>query len=305
MRLQTALITALSFITLAQLCHAADAATEGGREKVAFPEWGFSAEVPKPYQKHTVQRPNGGTECVVIINGEFAYIFRILDLPANTLASTFIEQSIQADTKSAPNGTAKRWELDNRQNELFKGLTRPLVAGFPGVEAVTALLGDAPGVQSIAMVPIRDEMSPVLQAGVIARADLREQAELRTEVLTGFLTFDRTAFVKPPVRNRPKPPATDEAPAKATLGYVLKKGEIELVGEVRSIAADGKSLVMLVNTIRMPQSDPVKLDPARDKDVLLASVPEGLSVGSRITIAGRNKGVGEPIKADYLAVSQL
>lgn len=316
MRTRTAVITLLALFAVVHACLAMEVSTENGRDRVAFSDWGVSVEIPKPHEKSTVLRDNNTLDCQLYVSGDYVYVFKVTKLPPNTLASTFIEQLIQADVKSSPDGTTKRWELDNRQKELFKGLTRPLKPEMVEVAAVAKVLRGEAGVQSIAMAPVRDETSPVLSVGVIARENLRQEAELRAEVMAGFLEFDRSApqpRVVPTVPAAPVPPKpTVTAPspvpsrpaARPAPVYTLKKGDIELIGEVKSVAADGKSLEMLVDTVRMPGTAPTKLNPPRDKKVTLVSAPEGVRAGARITVAGKNDGVGKPIKADYLAVSQ-
>lgn len=313
MSIRSVFVTLLAVFAFSQICPAAE-------ERVAFAEWGFSVEIPKPYEKSTVLHSNNTLDCQVFVSGDYAYVVRVTKLPANTLASTYIEQIIQADVKSAPAGTTRRWELDTRQGELFKGLTRPVESDLGEARAIAKLLNGEPGVQSIAMAPVKDEKSPVLSVGVVARESLREQAELRADVLTAFLKFDRLATKPKPADTPPPTPPTPEPPkpprpavvqptppkpvVKPAPRYTLKKGDIELAGNVTSVAEDRKSLEMSVTSVRMPGESPVKIDPPREKKVLVASLPADVKTGSKVVIAGKNAGVGKPMTAEFVVAGK-
>jgi hypothetical protein len=80
----------------------------------------------------------------------------------------------------------------------------------------------------------------------------------------------------------------------------LKNGDIELTGLVESIEQSTKSLTMIVDTIRMPATKPIQLDPPRRKVVYYDALPPGLEPDKGILVVGKNTGVGKPMKADIV-----
>ena len=79
----------------------------------------------------------------------------------------------------------------------------------------------------------------------------------------------------------------------------LKKGEIQVVGVVESVALDGKVLTLTAQHIIMPESAPVKLDPPRRK-VVRMKADAGIAVGDRVVVIGPNAGVGKAMDADFV-----
>lgn len=233
----------------------------------------------------------------VYVADGLVWAIRLTETPAGYLASTAIEQALQAEMKAgAPLGEVRRWELYTRQQVLFKGISRL-------VPAETAVLGVAPQVdelrgetvlsQSLSMAPLSDESSPILTLAVAGPTARKDDVEKRAKELA--FSFWR---IQEPPRGPQRDTGTGDA--KPSAPRPLKKGDIELSGTVASIAADRKSLVMTVNAVRMPGGKPIELNPPRSKRVFLRSFPDELTAGKPILVIGRNDGVGMPILADIL-----
>ena len=279
---------------------------------VDFPAWGFSLKVPATAVKHALPSTGDVELSEVYSYGETIYWVRLTRTPPDTLTSTAIEQAIQALSATASAlGRASRWELETPQAVLFKGLNGPIKPEEDAPEAALlkkALWGREP-YQSLCMAPVGDESSPMLTLAVIG---LKNRAA-EIESLAKFLAFGfarskpgqaPVSPAAPTVAPRPShTPSPHPAPAAPPKKRPLKKGDIELVGQVTRIDDSARTLEMLVDQIRMPHTGVIRLDPPRHKIVHFAQLPGGVSVGSRILVAGYNTGVGEPIKADVVLLA--
>jgi hypothetical protein len=299
MIIRTILAIMLAIIAPGQICLGAGSDITSSRGATTIPQWGVSAEIPKPFTRRLLPPSDSIPYSEVFISGDYAYTLEIVKIPAKSLASTFIEQSIQSDIKQASADEVKRWELESRQGELFKGITKPyhIIAPYPA--ALLKTLGGETGIQSVAMAPLNGESSPVLRIGIVSSTANKTDAENKAKALATFVVFTgklnkiQPALVPQPIQVQPKP----------IVPTFLRKGEIELVGVVKSIDVVEKKLVLVVSQIRLPGSNMQKRDPAMPKNVsLLFMLPKGIKVGSRISVIGKNLGLGKPILADVISL---
>lgn len=302
---RTIIAILLAIIAPGHICLGAGLNTTSPRDATAFPQWGLSAEIPKPFTRHPLPPSDSIPYSEVFISGDYAYTLEIIKIPTKLLASTFIEQSIQSDIKLTSSAEAKRWELESRQGDLFKGITKPyqLTVPFPG--ALQKMLGGETGIQSVAMAPLNGESSPVLKIGIISSIANKTTAENKAKALATFVVFTgklnkiQPALVPKPVQVKPNPPIVIKP--KPITPTFLRKGEIELVGVVKSIDTVEKKLVLVVTQIRLPGSNMQKRDPAVPKNVVLLFIlPKDIKLGSKISVIGKNLGVGKPIMADVI-----
>lgn len=330
---------------------------------VAFEQWGFQVSVPREAERYALEARADVLLSELFVHGDLIYFVKLTKVPESTLASTAIEKALQSDFSFASKlGPAKRWELDSKQGELFKGLTRLVNPDDMPAEApyLKRVLKSRAAAQSACMAPVKDESSPVLTVGVIGPKERESEIE-NTAKFFAFGTGSakeptepaKVATVDPggvsraePAKVRPSEPAKElppapllgppakpadvaqpkpgmqaDAPAIAPITPAvpsvakpaqpaqavrpkprptLKKGDIELLGMVELIAADRKSLVMLVDQIIMPGMKPIPLDPARRKLVLVKDLTAGVAAGARIAAIGKNEGVGKPLIAAWL-----
>lgn len=271
-----------------------------------FPGWGFSAGIPTQAVRQAVPPDGDVLYHEVFVDGQYAYVVKVTRPQADTLASTFIELAIQSDLKSGPPQSTKRWQLQSRQGDLFKGLTMPLDPKTASLPLVKKLLGDDPGMQSVAMAPLKDEKSPVLSVGVVTASSLKEASYKMAAGIVALLEFERDSIApKPTVANRqPLPnPALPfvvpirKIPPKPT---ILADGQIELVGAVRTVNRTKMSLEMVVDHIRLPGKALIPRNPPTSKHVALKSIPTGVKPGTRISVVGKNLGMGSAINADSI-----
>jgi len=312
------IISLLAVPALAGVCLAQVGPTVVPRTQMDFPSWGFSANIPTQAEQVSIPPSGNVLHCQVFVSGQYAYIVRVTKVPADMLASTCIELAIQSRVKSALPGSVGRWQYQSNQGELFKGLTGPLDPEIASAPLIKKLLKDDPGVQSIAMIPLKDEKSPVLSIGVVALSSLRQEAYNQAVGVVGFLKFNRNnnqanpAPVKPPAINpatapKPKPPVVSAAKPivpkpKPAQPRKLIKGEIELTGILDKVDETGMTLEMTVDHIRMPGKSLEPRKPAAPKHVTFKSIPAGLKAGMRISVVGKNLGVGAPIDADSVGL---
>jgi len=326
------IISLLAVPALVGVCLAQVGPTVVPRTQMDFPSWGFSANIPTQAEQVSIPPSGNVLHCQVFVSGQYAYVVRVTKLPTDTLASTGIELAIQSRIKSALPGSIGRWQYQSSQGELFKGLTGPVEDEIASVPLIKKLLKDDLGVQSIAMIPLKDEKSPVLSIGVVALSSLRQEAYNQAVGVVGFLKFNRNnsvasaAPVKPPVAGaltpqKPKPPVVSAAkpivpgakpavtPAKPIVPKPkpaqprkLEKGEIELTGVLDKVDKAGMTLEMTVDHIRMPGKSLEPRKPPAPKHVTFKSIPAGLKAGIRIAIVGKNLGIGAPITADFIGL---
>jgi hypothetical protein len=236
------------------------------------------------------------------VYGDFVYFVKTTKTPPNTLASTAIEQTIQAMTKASSTlGPYGRWEIDSKRKDLFKGLSRATSLDDAS-EAEKTLLRKAlrgrEAFQSLCMAPLGgDEAEVILTIGVIGPKSRANEIEN----IVKFMAYNVTAVSTQTIQSDKISTARN---AIATAVRILKKGEIELVGIVESIDPDNKTMTMLVDQITMPGLKPITLSPARRKLVYYSKLPDGLESQTRLSIVGKNTGVGKPMKADLIRILQ-
>ncbi|MCL5104970.1 MAG: hypothetical protein M1133_12770 [Armatimonadetes bacterium] len=160
---------------------------------------------------------------------------------------------------------------------------------------LTATLAPTARSQPEPKLPTAPQVKPGQAAPAPMPPGMRRQPVPTPTPIPSAPTHPTTATPEPRpfVRNIPATPAAKPATA-------IKKGDIALLGSVRSIAPNRKSLTMLVEQVTLPGMSPIPLNPARQKTVCFSKLAGGISTGSKIKVVGKNKGVGKPINADVL-----
>jgi hypothetical protein len=138
--------------------------------------WGFQVQVPRASTRHSLKAQGDTLLSELYTYGDLIYVVRLTRTPANTLASTAVEQETQKLAKAS----AVRWEISSRQGDLFKGLSR-LLPSEELDKAETALLKKAlwgrDAVESMSMAPLAEDAGPILTVGVIGPRSRKEEIE--------------------------------------------------------------------------------------------------------------------------------
>jgi len=305
----------------------------GQWQSIGYEKWGFSVQIPGPVEKQSpIDQPRDGLTEAYVSHG-LACVVKVVPVSPNLLTSTAIEQAIQTEMKlSAKLGTVRRWEQESKQGELFKGFIRMihLDLGNPLYVPLRKILADGTGVECTSMAPLRDESGPILEVSVVGPRDRASEVETVARGIASFVSkteakpdaskeSDASKVVKPAVKPQqvkpdikpaikpvvkpvakpePKPaPAPKPRPA-------LKNGEIELNGQVDSIAPDSKSVTMMVDSIKMPGQGSITLSPARSKTVFVKKLPKWVAAGARVVIVGKNTGIGNAMTADIIEAAK-
>ena len=276
-------------LAMAPPCVGARPTQQPKTRPVVYEKLGFTVNVPFTSNRRVLPVEGAVEVCDVFQFGELAFSVKVAKAPADTLTATAIEQTLQAQVAAAPSpGEVKRWELELPGGDLFKGLSGPLPPDDASPEAayVRKAFSGRPAWRSQCMGAMGDESSPIVALGVAG--SVNRSAEI--ENLAKFFAFGFSKKATGPSLLKP-----------AKLG----KGDIELVGSVESIDAENKSLNMIVDRVRMPNTGYIKLDPPRKKIVHHKKpLPAGIDVNSRISVIGFNTGVGNPIMMDVIALQK-
>lgn len=284
-------------------------------DTISYAKWGFSLQLPAGAEKREIPDPPAETARDLYLVDGMACVVQVVPTPGEVLASTAIEQVIQSELKvSSKIGPARRWEQPSKQGDLFKGFSGSVE--LPAQDAVCAAaaqaIGGAKAVQCIAMAPLGDDSAPVLRISVYGPIDREKDVANTCKGVAAFVARGKTVPATPPVKPtvtpsaKPKPvpiprpvPKPNPKPKPAPKPWpMLKAGLIELQGVVDSISADGKIVMMRVETVKVVNQPPVTLAPARSKKVLLKARLDWLKQGLVIRLIGKNSGEGKPIPAD-------
>ena len=234
-------------------------AAENAGLPVSFEEYGFKLEIARPFEKHALPLRPGERLSEIYLTGGLAYVVKVTDLPPNSLALTVVEQTLQAEMKQAPKAT--RWERNSRYGELFKGiacLTKVDLNSAPWLEKIT---GPDTGYESVAIAPLAGESSPIVTVGIIGPRERSPEIDNLAEYLVSTVsTFKATAAESGRRKARSQAPVSKAVAARPAPKQFAKAGptplgrdDIELVGRVDEIKADGGSITMAVDQIRLPK----------------------------------------------------
>ncbi len=296
----------ISIAAVAGAC-AAGGARGASNSPVTFEEYGFKLEIPRPFEKHVPPPKPGERLSQAYLSGGLAYIIKITDVGPDSLASTVVEQTLQAQVKQA--SQARRWERNSRYGELFKGFTCLTKVDLNSAPFLEKIMGGDTGYQSVSLAPLAGESSPILTIGIIGAKERSVEIDNLAEFLVSTVsTFKIAHGTKPKDVSLKHPAAVSAAKPAAGLSQkpsaqaALRPNEIELVGRVDSVGPGGDSITMTVDQIRLPKQGPIKLDPARTKLVYCKKLPSGAGPGTRLLVVGVNTGVGKPMSADRIEV---
>lgn len=298
-------------LVLSCISVAALAAQDAKWKSIPFRQWGFSLKVPANAAWRPLgNRPASGA-CDVYAAGGLAYVVQVTPASSDALASTAIEQAIQAEVKNASTlGSAARWETTSKKGDLFKGFTGQLQLNKSDAaqSVVIKTIGAERAVQSVAMAPLGDETAPVLRIAVVGTPNRENEVVAMAKEIAALVTTgggSQPLIVAPRPSPKPEPVAPMPVPMPSPMPAAkpwpaLKSGQIELVGTVDSVSKDGKIVMMTIDTVKVIGQDPITLSPTRPKKVLLKSKMGWLMRGQYVHLIGKNSGEGKPIQADAM-----
>lgn len=293
----------IGIVLFVAVCVTGAAGAEAPQTQMAdYEKWGFRIGLPPDADKIEFQADDSVLLSEVYVKDGLAYHIKILAVTSDLLTPTEIEKAIQvAVANGKDNEEVIRWELETRDKRLFKGYNHEVsfdqetLGRMPYIQNI---LPQGTGVESVALAQVKDDTSPILSVSVIGpkekAADVSTRAKF-TAYTVETLKKKETGEIQIPKPGKQVEKNTKLTPARPKLG----KGDIELTGMVESIGKDGKSLVLLVNRIRLPDKDQQNLDPARPKNVVFDKMPEDIRVGFRLLVIGKNEGVGKPIEPSF------
>ncbi len=210
--------------------------------------------------------------CELYAVGGLACFVKITPTPDTDLASTAIEQAIQAEIKeSSKLGAAKRWEADSKQGDLFKGYEGPVkLDGGDPLQAESAASSEPTPASSAfrwrrwAMTPRRScECASSAPRTSRTRSSRPRGRWPRSSAVTAPR---RMCMAAPPNREPTPEPNPSPKPWPA-----LKKGEIELAGVVESVAGDKRGLSLTLNSSSFRGRTGSRCRPRAQSRVLLRS----------------------------------
>lgn len=300
MRHGGAIRVGLAGLVLFLITGVASAATQQPKTRpVVYEQFGFTVYVPQVAVRETIPVDKPDLLCDTFRYGDLVYLVRVTEVPSDMLTATAIEKRIQMLTSSGGDMVgARRWELEMGEM-LFKGLAGrfTLDMSLPEAPVIKRALGAKDAHYCFAMAPLGDRFSPIVELGVVGPAS-------RSSEIDDLARFFVYKFSKGAIRDS-TPAAENRAkrgsPKPTVSSGGLKKGDIELVGRVEHIDRSAKSLIMIVERIRMPQTGYIVLDPPRRKVVYFKEpLPEQVKVDATVRVVGFNTGVGKPMTADVI-----
>lgn len=293
MNLRLPVVIAALFALVMTYLSPASAASGVESASVRYDKWGFGVKIPTPFARYSDSDQPAGGLSEIFVSGSLAYLVKVIPVVPDVRTSTAIELALQAEMKSAgKKDNARRWETlsNSGGREPFKGVIRIVrvkkadVSKSPYLRDVTR---NDKCMRCVCMAPVSDDFSSIICIGVIGpenRAkDIQKAATALALGLTRFGSRSETVTAQ-----------------RAD----LDKGCIELFGVLKSINADGKTLIMTVDRIRMPGMDPQPLDPSRTKTIYVNSLPKTIQEGLRVSVIGINTGVGKPMNADSVMLGE-
>ncbi len=287
--------------------------------KFRYLTYDFSVDIPSPYQPTKLSgESGGGLEQDYLSNGLLYIVLASDDVhPRDTSASTVIEMMCQiANWLSAGDPAANLHVISTETRQGLPARGFGVTAHDIGNQSKkVGLVTTAPpeikqmfGSEvyvAIALVPLNDLPAVAAAVGVVGPASRSREVENAAFRLAQTIVLANPAVALPAgvyaaISSEPghaKPPAPVVKPFNE-----LKKGEIELVGIVKSVDAKAKSLDLLVGRVAQCSSNGALLDPPRLKRVFADSIPADVKEEVVLVVVAPDTGQGKPVTARLMKV---
>ncbi|MDH7601617.1 MAG: hypothetical protein QHI38_05645 [Armatimonadota bacterium] len=266
---------------------------------VVYDAFGFAVSVPQTSVKQMVVPEEPVKLCEAFRYGSLVYLVKVTAVPEEMLTATAIEKSLQSF--AAADGLmpgARRWEMEIG-GILFKGLAGgfKLSETIPEAAVVKPVLAGKEAYGCMAMAPLGDRFSPIVELWVIGPKSRASEIE----DLGRFFVYRFSKSVSKTVPTATTPTSvTSPQRTSVESKRALKKGDIELIGRIEHVESSARTLTLVVERIRMPNTGYIVLDPPRRKTVYLKSAVPELAADDRVRVVGFNTGVGKPMTADII-----
>lgn len=291
-----------------------------------YDSFGFSVSLPSTCQPVSLGNLGSGAELYEAFSGNgLAYIIlAIRNLPNNMSARTFMNMFSQAlSTAMAKNPAVSFHALSatTGQGIPAQGFGMTVTETGKGVgkipPEVKSMFGSSV-YQAAVLVPIVDTPAVLGAIAVVGPAD--KQGEIMSQVIAVAQTFslgkpsDAGATISSSSGSRDimtgthsKGSKTPVAPPQPDIKPFseLKKGQIELVGVVKSTDSAGKCVDMLVGQAVAFGGHGAILDPPKLKRVYVKEIAEGVKEGVVIIVVAKDTGPGKSVTAGTLTVMDM
>lgn len=151
--------------------------------------------------------------------------------------------------------------------------------------------------QAVLMAPFTETGRMIVGVAVVGPGSRQQEIDSAAAQVMSTVTIGASAAAA----NAPKESceAGEVAPAPVAVQPInqIEKGQIELIGTVKSIDKKSKSLGMMVSQVTSYGQLPVILNPARQKKVFVKSIPADVKKGTNVVVLAVDSGVGKPVKA--------
>jgi len=311
------LLSAIGLVAVLVLGLAGFAFAETTGKVLKYDAYGFSVTLPAGSERIALEDLGGGGMQEAYQSGGLAYVIiatanvqpRGMSATAAVNMMAQMMDYIKSKDPSIPihslSGTtsqgvaAKGFGLTGNQgaSEKARAMSRmPLeIARMFGSDAAVALL----------LVPVVEQpamMGGILVVGPAARAS--ECDSQVAQVVSTIVLSKPTRDAGLSVRKGSKTPAAPAGPEVKSINE-LKKGQIELVGVVKSTDSAGKCVDMLVGQAVPFGGHGAMLNPPRLKRVYVSEIAEGVKEGAVIIVVAKDTGPGKAVTADTLTVMDV
>lgn len=270
-------------------------------QKVNYPLWGFSAEVPNGYRRVGQMEQKFGKQDAFndYFAGERVFLsVSALEGDPNMPADRVLDMLMGMIRAMAPEVSVQSWNFASEQSGFtaysleLPPLTESDLQGADqySLQAVR-MLGNERGIVLLAVASY--PQAPHVAVAISALAPVSRAGEGRhiLEKVATSVKWAGWSAVENLRKNRGK--GTGRTYPQA----VLQQGQIQICGKVEVMSADRKRLTMMADEVTIYGGKPAKLNPPREKVVFLTEPMEGLGPGAIISVVADNSGQGQPVTA--------
>lgn len=287
-----------------------------------YDSWGFSLSLPSTCQPVSLGNIGGGAglQEAYSSNGlAYVVVGLNMDIPKNMNVRTAVSMGIQqvsATSHKNPGVNLNLVSATTADGEPVQGF------GMTVTESTTSSMGKIPPevkalfgsvvYQAAVIIPVKDSPATIGVIAVVGPS--ARQGEIISQMMQVAGTFTRgksavagsfSSGSSEVIKGSGGPKGSKTtAPPQPQVKSInsLKKGQIELVGVVKSTDPVAKSLDMLVTQAVSFSGNGVIISPPRLKRIFVKQIAEGVKEGAIIIVVGGDTGPGKSVTADTLTV---
>jgi len=288
--------SSFAFVVACLFAAAHGSAWSQGAAPLTYPKFGFSVQLPADIQPVQAAPQQGAELFETYVCQGVAYGVVVLKSPRKDVRpSVLLEQALTMVIAVAPDVRIARWQANSAQGLPFNGfsVTVPADKIANAMEPwMRDIVGSDSVVQSGAVADIPGLVDTAVGLFTMGPKSRAAQVEQSARSAVGSL---RWLNWQPGERAETRKQSAPQYPHPQ-----LKAGEIQVCGVVDLVSAKRDRLTVLVDEATVYGGKPARLDPPREKTVLVRSLPDGIVPGSRILAIGKNAGAGKPLNADRI-----